>query len=81
MNEAIISATQLTKTYQVAERGEGLRASVRHLFHPTYSEIHAVRELSFEIRASEIIGLIGPNGAGKTSILKMLGGILYPPRG
>jgi ABC-2 type transport system ATP-binding protein len=81
MTEAIISATQLTKTYRVAERGEGLRASVRHLFRPTFSEIHAVCELSFEIRAGEIIGLIGPNGAGKTSILKMLGGILYPTRG
>ena len=36
----------------------------------------AVNDVSFQIRAAEIIGLIGPNGAGKTTIFNMISGVL-----
>jgi ABC-2 type transport system ATP-binding protein len=38
----------------------------------------AVRELSFEANAGEVIGVLGPNGAGKTSAIRVLSTI-YPP--
>jgi ABC-2 type transport system ATP-binding protein len=41
----------------------------------------AVSDLSFEVRAGEIVGLIGPNGAGKTTTLRALAGILRPTAG
>src|SRR5829696_10078751 len=41
----------------------------------------AVSDLSFEVRAGEIVGLIGPNGAGKTTTLRSLAGILRPTSG
>jgi ABC-2 type transport system ATP-binding protein len=41
----------------------------------------AVADLSFEVRAGEIVGLIGPNGAGKTTTLRALAGILRPTSG
>ena len=41
----------------------------------------AVADLSFEVRAGEIVGLIGPNGAGKTTTLRALAGILRPSSG
>lgn len=44
----------------------------------TYDSFVAVRELSFEVKAGEVLGLVGPNGAGKTSTLRALGGI-HPP--
>jgi sodium transport system ATP-binding protein len=43
--------------------------------------VHAVADVSLEVRASEVVGLLGPNGAGKTTTLRMLAGILTPDRG
>src|SRR5262249_41170912 len=41
----------------------------------------AVDDLSFEVRASEILGLIGPNGAGKSTMFNLISGALPLSRG
>lgn len=46
-----------------------------------YGEFVAVNELSFAVKAGEVMGLVGPNGAGKTTTLRCLGGIIPPTRG
>lgn len=81
MPEVIIQVNDLSKTYRVPQRGEGLAASVKSLFHRTYTDVLAVRDIYFEIEAGEIVGFIGPNGAGKTTTLKMLAGLLHPTSG
>ncbi len=43
--------------------------------------VHAVSDLSFSVRAGEMVGYIGPNGAGKSTTIKMLTGILTPTTG
>lgn len=78
---AVISATDLTKTYQVPVRDAGFRASLAALFHRRYQPVQAVQSLSFAIEQGEVVGFLGPNGAGKTTTLKMLSGILYPTAG
>jgi lipopolysaccharide transport system ATP-binding protein len=44
-------------------------------------EFWANREISFELKAGECLGLLGRNGAGKTTLLKLLNGILRPDEG
>jgi branched-chain amino acid transport system ATP-binding protein len=41
----------------------------------------AVRDLSFEIRPGEILGLIGPNGSGKSTAMKLIMGVTRPTAG
>ncbi|MEK7607410.1 MAG: ABC transporter ATP-binding protein [Patescibacteria group bacterium] len=47
----------------------------------TKEEFWALRGVSFEVKAGEIIGVIGKNGAGKSTILKILTGITPPTTG
>ncbi len=41
-----------------------------------YGSIHAVKNVSFDVKKGEIVSLIGANGAGKSTILKTLSGLL-----
>ena len=46
-----------------------------------YEEFQALKNVSFDVKRGEVVGLIGHNGAGKSTILKVISGILKPTEG
>ena len=46
-----------------------------------YGQIHAIKDVSFEVKPGEIVSLIGANGAGKSTILKTVSGLLRSKTG
>ena len=46
-----------------------------------FGGIAAIKDVSFEVRKGEILGLIGPNGAGKTTMFNVVNGFYHPSRG
>src|SRR5215203_3262082 len=76
-----IEVSNLQKIFQTKRKTAGLGGSMRSLFKPEYSSVEAVRRLTFQMEAGELLGFIGPNGAGKSTTIKMLTGILHPTSG
>lgn len=46
-----------------------------------YETFHALHDVSFDVKRSEIFGVIGHNGAGKSTLLKVISGIYKPTGG
>ncbi len=47
----------------------------------SFGLLKAVNDVSFEVKAAEVVGLLGPNGAGKTTLMRILTGFYRGNRG
>ncbi len=92
MTETLIKAVGLTKRFsrdahysQADVRRRVAHALLGRRVKPTETlgetEFFAVKNLNFDARRGEAVGIIGENGAGKTTLLKTLAGILGPDSG
>jgi branched-chain amino acid transport system ATP-binding protein len=46
-----------------------------------FGGLHALNNVSFEVRRGEVLGIIGPNGSGKTTLFNVMNGIYSPDQG
>ena len=52
-----------------------------HHLTKTFGGLTAVKDVSFTVEKSAVMGLIGPNGAGKTTVFNLITGHYRPDRG
>ena len=68
--------TEMTQTNQTSQ----LMLALNHI-NKSFGGIHALTDVSFDLRAGEIHALVGENGAGKSTLIKTITGAYAPDQG
>lgn len=81
-NEIVIDVRNVTKKFKIYyDKGSQLKERILFRKRSRYEERLVLKDISFQVRKGEAIGLIGHNGCGKSTTLKLLTKIMYPDSG
>lgn len=89
-SEYAIQVKGLSKCYQIYDRPsdrlkQSIHSGVRRIVgkqpKPFHREFWALKDISFDIKKGESVGIIGQNGSGKSTLLQLICGTLSPTTG
>lgn len=82
MNNFAIKVEQLNKIYELYDHPTDRLKEALHPFKKKYHrDFYALKNVSFQIKKGETVGIIGKNGAGKSTLLKIITGVLSQTSG
>lgn len=82
MGDVAIRIRDLSKIFKLYDRSvDRLKESLHPLRRRYHREFYALRDVEFDVRRGETVGIIGRNGSGKSTLLKIIAGVLTPSVG
>ncbi len=74
------NGTQHRSAFHIQSKDTLLEIQNLYYQYPS-SEVHAVKDISFEVSRGEVVAIMGENGSGKTTLLNLIAGLLQPDVG
>lgn len=82
MEDIMIQVDNLSKVYKLYDKPVDRFKEALNARHKSYhKDFYALKNVSFNIRRGETVGIVGKNGSGKSTLLKMLTGVATPTEG
>jgi len=82
VSDAVISVRSLSKAYRMYSRPlDRFKQAFTWGRRQYYHEFWALRDVNFDVRAGEMVGILGRNGSGKSTLLQIIAGTLAPTAG
>lgn len=80
MSESVIKVSGLGKSYRMFNRPID---RIKQIFRkkPYYENFWALKDINFEVKRGETVGIVGMNGSGKSTLLQIVTGVLMPTEG
>jgi lipopolysaccharide transport system ATP-binding protein len=80
--DIVIRARHLAKAYKLYDnQGDWLKQQLLGAARTYYRSFWALKDISFEVRRGESVGIIGRNGCGKSTLLQIICGMTRPTKG
>lgn len=81
-DDVVLAVNNVSKCYHIYDKPrDRLKQAVARRFKTYYRPFWALKDVNFEVRRGEAVGIVGRNGSGKSTLLQIIAGTLTPTEG